>query len=608
MSSYIYDIIVVGAGHAGCEAAYAGAKSGLKTLLLTMNLDTIAKMSCNPSIGGTAKGHIVREIDALGGLMGIICEKSAIHRRLLNASKGPAVRSPRAQCDKWHYSLFMKQALEQTPNLDLFQASVEDLIITDGKCTGVTIKEGLQFQAKSVIICSGTFLKGALHLGSHSHSCGRGGDPASSGISKALLRAGLKLGRLKTGTPARIHARDIDYSLCEVQPSDPHVPFTFQTDHKISPLGKVDCFITYTNEKTHAIINENIKRSPLYAGLIAGVGPRYCPSIEDKVVRFASRDRHQIFIEPEGIYTDEIYLSGISTSLPYDVQEQMLHSIPSLRNARIMRYGYAIEYDYALAGQIDAQLQTKEIPGLYLAGQVNGTTGYEEAAAQGLIAGINASAAIRGEPLVSLSRSESYIGVMIDDLVTKELTEPYRMFTSRAEHRLLLRQDNADLRLTHHGARHGLIDAPRLAQVEHKKSEISRLCKLFKEKRTQLDGKSLTLSQILCRPSSTFSAVYAMLTEGDASAGAVDPDIAEQVTTELRYEGYIKREMGYVQKLKEFEEQTIPKDFDFASLTHLRTEARQKLQQMRPQTLAQASGIQGVNPTDLQLLLLAISK
>lgn len=603
MSTHVYDIIVIGAGHAGCEAAYAGAKAGLKTLLLTMNLDTIAKMSCNPSIGGTAKGHIVREIDALGGLMGEICEKSAIHKRLLNASKGPAVRSPRAQCDKWHYSLFMKQRLEQTENLDLFQASVEDLIVEEGKCRGVRTKEGLTFTSAAVIICSGTFLKGALHVGSHSHSCGRGGDPASSGISQTLEKLGLKLGRLKTGTPARIHARDIDYSLCEVQPSDEDVPFCFDQRKKVPSLGKVDCFITYTNETTHKIIQENIKKSPLFSGLIKGVGPRYCPSIEDKVVRFASRDRHQIFIEPEGIYTDEIYLSGISTSLPYDVQEKMLHSIPSLRNARIMRYGYAIEYDFVLAGQVDATLQTKSIEGLYLAGQINGTTGYEEAAAQGLVAGINAAACIKGQPAFMLSRSESYIGVMLDDLVTKELTEPYRMFTSRAEHRLLLRQDNADLRLSHYGSRYGLLDAERLAEVNSKKEQIQELIAALKQKRTQLEGKSVTCAQILCRPDSDFTSVYPLLQRPET----VTEEVAQQVVTELRYEGYIKREMGYVQKLKEFEEKAIPRNFDFLSLQHLRTEARQKLAQMQPQTLAQASQIQGVGPADLQLLLLAIS-
>lgn len=600
-----YDVIVVGAGHAGCEAAHAAAKSGCSTLMLSMNLDTIAKMSCNPSIGGTAKGHIVREIDALGGLMGRICEKSAIHLRLLNASKGPAVRSPRAQCDKWHYSLFMKQALEETEGLDLFQGCVEDFLFEGGVCRGVCTREGFIFRAQAVIISSGTFMRGLLHVGDHNHAGGRSGDAASHGLSGALERVGVELGRLKTGTPARVHARGINRSKCLVQPSEERVRFSFCDEPQ--PLGRVDCLITCTTPATHEVIRENLDRSPLYGGIIAGVGPRYCPSIEDKVVRFADKERHQIFIEPEGLFTDEIYLNGISTSLPFDVQQKILQTIPGLEEAQIMRYGYAIEYDYALAGQINAHLMCRDLPGLFLAGQINGTTGYEEAAAQGLLAGVNAAAYIRGHSPLVLSRSDAYIGVMVDDLITKEHTEPYRMFTSRAEHRLLLRQDNADLRLAPFALRYGLLSEPRAAKIEEKRQKIERLCDLLTKQRTQIEGKSLTLAQLLCRPELSFDQVYARLPK-QQHREEIDQEVAEQVTTQLRYAGYIEREMGYVQKLKELEHLKIPEHFDFAALKHLRSEARQKLVKMRPATLGQASRLQGVNPTDLQLLLLAVTK
>lgn len=594
-----FDVIVIGAGHAGCEAAHASAKMGCKTLLLTMNLDTIGKMSCNPSIGGTAKGHIVREIDALGGLMGKICDKSAIHYRLLNASKGPAIHSPRAQCDKWYYSLFMKQALEETSNLHIFQASVEQLIHEQDHITGVKTKEGFVFHAPQIIVCSGTFMRGLLHVGQTNYEGGRAGDKAASGISGSLQSLGFNLERLKTGTPARVHAKSICFDELEVQPSQENVRFSY--DSPEAKLGRVHCYISYTNKQTQQIIEENLHRSPLYGGRIKGVGPRYCPSIEDKIVRFSDKERHQVFIEPEGLFTHEIYLNGVSTSLPFDVQYAMLRTIPGLENVQILRYGYAIEYDYAVAGQINASLETKNTGGLFFAGQINGTTGYEEAAAQGLIAGINAALRHLGKASFIPSRSESYIGVMLDDLVTKNHTEPYRMFTSRAEYRLLLRQDNADLRLRHYGHEFGLIDHKQFEALEKKRTAISSNCEMLKGKRIQLEGKSITLAQLLARP----QVQYCDLKES-YDLPELENEIATQIGIELKYAGYIQREREQVKKLKEMESLVIPQDFNFDSLKHMRAEAKEKLKQFKPQTLAQAGQIQGVNPSDLQLLMIAI--
>ena len=618
-----YDVIVVGAGHAGCEAAAAAANLGSKVLLITMNLQTIAQMSCNPAMGGIAKGQIVREIDAMGGYSGIVTDKSMIQFRMLNRSKGPAMWSPRVQSDRMLFAATWREMLEKTPNVDFYQDTVQGLLVQDGKVTGVSTNLGHEIKAKAVVLTNGTFLNGIIHIGEKNFGGGRMAEKASTGITEQLMSLGFETDRLKTGTPPRIDGRSLDYSKMEEQKGDDEiVGFSYLDIDKIKPQQQKSCWITYTNDKVHELLKTGFEQSPMYQGRIQGTGPRYCPSIEDKISRFAQRDRHQLFVEPEGNNTIEIYVNGFSTSLPEYVQYQALRLVPGFENCKMFRPGYAIEYDFFPPTQLKFSLETKLVNNLFFAGQINGTTGYEEAACQGLMAGINAHQKTRELEPVILKRSEAYIGVLIDDLINKGTDEPYRMFTSRAEFRTLLRQDNADLRLTEKSYRLGLASQERMEKVKAKKENVEKVKTILSSMNLDPEEtggflesvQSATLlskqkaAQVLLRPMIGLKEMINYIPKVKEALAGFDNEILEQVEIQIKYDTYIEKEKELVTKMSQLEDLIIPDNFNYEKLVSLSNEARQKFTKIKPRTLGQASRISGVNPSDVQILMVFMGR